>query len=330
MKTFTIIDKIHKKVVLKVFITVFIFITIGCIYQQAMVHYESKKYKQPGRLIEVNNHKMHIYSDGDGENTVLFTVGSGTPSAYTDYYYIQKEISKITRTISYDRLGYGWSEKTATERNIHNIVDELHTLLKKSGEKAPYILVGHSLSSLEVLHFAQEYPDEVKGIVLIDGGNPEFYATLSEKANIIPMYILKGAGKCGLIRTLGNLGVLLPLTDEKKRARLLPEELSKIDKSLFFKSQGDKNNIYEVKNMNENANAVIDAGNIGNIPLIILTSEQNANSKISPEWNSSQEQLKDWSTNSKQQIVKESTHYIHWDKPNIVIEEIKDLIKGGY
>lgn len=146
-------------------------------------------------------------------------------------------------------------------------------------------------------------------------------------ANLIPMYILKGAGKCGLIRTLGNLGVLLPLTDKKKRATLLPKEISEIDKSLFYKSQGNKNNINEVKKMNENAKVVIDGGNIGNIPLIILTSEQSTNSKISLEWKNSQEDLKEWSTDSKQKIIKESTHYIHWDSPNTVIEEIKDLLK---
>lgn len=319
------IRNLHKKTLIKVLIVIILITIIGCVYQNNMVYYESKKYKQPGKLIEVYNHKMHIYSEGKGTPTVVFTVGSGTPSAYTDYYFIQKEISKITRTVSYDRLGYGWSDKTSKKRNINLVVEELHTLLEESGEKPPYVLVGHSLSSLEVIRFTQVFPQEVVGIVLIDGGSPSYYAALSQKATLIPMYILQLAGKSGLIRTLGNLGMLLPLTDEKKRAGLLPDELSKIDKALFYKNAGDKNNISEVKNINKNANIVIDRGTIGNIPLIILTSEKSANDMI---WKKTQEQLRDWSTNSEQEIIKESTHYIHWDRPNVVKERIKELVES--
>lgn len=319
------IRNLQSKKFFKVLIIFLLITIIGCVYQSIMVHYESEKYKNPGQLIEVYNHNMHIYSEGEGTPAVVFTVGSGTPSAYTDYYFIQKNISKTTRTISYDRLGYGWSDKTSIDRKIDQVVDELHTLLEKTGEKPPYVLVGHSLSSLEVIRFAQVFPQEVVGVVLIDGGNPTYYATLSEKATLVPMYILQLAGKSGLIRTLGNLGILLPLTDEQKRASLLPERLSKIDKALFYKSSGEKNNISEVKTINENAKKVIDGGTIGNIPLIILTSEKSAKDIT---WKKTQVQLKDWSTISKHEIVKDSTHYIHWDKPNVVNERIKELIES--
>jgi pimeloyl-ACP methyl ester carboxylesterase len=320
-----LIRNLYRKPFTKVSIIILLITIIGSIYQSSMVQYECKKYKKPGQFIDVYNNKMHLYSEGEGTPTVVFTVGSGTPSAYTDYYFIQKEISKITRTISYDRFGYGWSDKISIDRNIDQVVEELHTLLEKSGEKPPYVLVGHSLSSLEVIRFAQVFQKEVVGVVLIDGGNPRFYATLSEKATLVPMYILQLAGKSGMIRILGNLGILIPLTDEKKRAGLLPEELSKIDKALFYKGSGDKNNINEVKNINENANIVIDGGAIGNIPLIILTSEKSANDMT---WEKTQVQLKDWSTNSVQEIIKQSTHYIHWDKPNVVIERIKELVES--
>ncbi|MTI70822.1 MAG: alpha/beta hydrolase [Firmicutes bacterium] len=320
-----LIRKLKRQNFLKILVTILLITIIGHVYQSIMVNYESKKYSNPGQLIEVYNHKMHIYSKGEGKPTVVFTVGSGTPSAYTDYYFIQENISKETRTISYDRLGYGWSDRTSKDRGIDQVVDELHTLLEKSGEKPPYILVGHSLSSLEVIRFAQIYSKEVVGVVLIDGGNPTYYATLNEQATLVPMYTLKIAGSIGLIRTLGNIGILLPLTDEKKRTSLLPEKLSKIDKALFYKSSGEKNNIREVKAINENARKVIEGGNIGNIPLIILTSDKGTKDMV---WKKTQVQLKDWSIKSTHEIVKDSTHYIHWDKPNIVNEKIKQLIES--
>ena len=199
----------------------------------------------------------------------------------------------------------------------------MHTLLEKSGELPPYILVGHSLSSLEVIRFAQLFPQEVAGVVLIDGGNPTFYAEFNEYSTLVSMHLLKLAGKSGLIRALGNIGVLLPLTDERKRAGILPKGLSEIDKALFYKSSGDKNNIAEVKNINENANIVISGGSIGSIPLVILTAESSANNET---WKRTQQQLEEWSSNSKQEIVKDTTHYIHWDNPTLIVERIKELI----
>ncbi|WP_422698379.1 hypothetical protein [Desulfofarcimen acetoxidans] len=52
----------------------------------------------------------------------------------------------------------------------------MHTALIESGQKPPYILVGHSLASLQIIRFAQTYKNEVSAIVMIDGGNPEYYS----------------------------------------------------------------------------------------------------------------------------------------------------------
>lgn len=131
MRKYLVIKKINKKSFLTILIVFLLLISIGRLYEYSMEMYENKKFKQPGRLIDVYDHKMHIFTQGVGEYSVLFTVGSGTPSSYTDYYYIQQEISKIARTISYDRLGYGWSEKTSSDRNIHRLVSPLSA--EKSG-----------------------------------------------------------------------------------------------------------------------------------------------------------------------------------------------------
>ncbi len=59
-----------------------------------MSNYEKSQYEPPGKLIEVNNHKIHIYSKGKGTPTVVFTTGSGTPSAYTDYLVVHGKIHR--------------------------------------------------------------------------------------------------------------------------------------------------------------------------------------------------------------------------------------------
>ncbi|KAJ50557.1 hypothetical protein BD780_003745 [Clostridium tetanomorphum] len=52
--------------------------------------------KKPDKLIEINNHKIHIYGEGISNNTptVVFTSGWKIPSHYVDYYPLQKELQK--------------------------------------------------------------------------------------------------------------------------------------------------------------------------------------------------------------------------------------------
>ena len=51
---------------------------------------------------------------------------------------------------------------------MKQIVYELHTALKKAGNKGPYVLVGQSFGGLLMRTFAGQYPKEVAGIVLVD------------------------------------------------------------------------------------------------------------------------------------------------------------------
>lgn len=155
-------------------ISILAIVIVGCIYQKSCIYFDNKKYPPVGEIVEVNDHNMHIYSKGQGKVTVVFTSGSGVSSPYVDMYPLYNVISRYARIVVYDRPGYGWSEQTQNSRDIDTVVKELHTLLEKSGEKPPYILVGHSMAGLEVLRFTQIYKNEVKGIVMVDGAAPNY------------------------------------------------------------------------------------------------------------------------------------------------------------
>ncbi|MGH4119513.1 alpha/beta fold hydrolase [Clostridium sp.] len=316
------IQKLYKRRIFRVIALILIILFIGTLWQHAMSEYEKEVYNPPGQLRKVDNHNMHIYVEGESSPTVVFTVGSGTPCAYTDYYYIQKEISKTVRTISYDRPGFGWSEPTAIPRTIGNQVNELHELLCKAGEKPPYILVGHSLSSLEVIHYAQKYPEELVGIILIDGGNPTFYANYSEFSALALNRFSEAIRVTGIARALGNIGIFLPFTYENQRQKSLPHDIQQVDKIMFYNKLGLDKNRNSLRTINENADEVIKNGKIGDIPLVVLTAGNGTK-----EWKESQIQLKSWSNNSKQEEVIGSSHYIHWNYPNVIIKKIHELIE---
>jgi len=109
---------------------------------------------------------MHIYCSGQGSPTVILEAGLN--DFFVSLPKVQPEIARVTRVCSYDRAGLGWSEASPHPRECDVMAEELHTLLMKSSIEGPYILVGHSFGGILVRQFAQKYPEEVTGMVLVD------------------------------------------------------------------------------------------------------------------------------------------------------------------
>ncbi|EET85450.1 hydrolase, alpha/beta fold family protein [Clostridium carboxidivorans P7] len=228
-------------------VVIAVILIMGFAYEKFGQYSDSKKYKPVGKIINVDGHNMHIFAKGKGDATVVFSSGWGTPSPYADFYPLYNEISKHTRVAVYDRPGYGWSDVSKTPRDIDTITKEMHELLVKSGEKAPYILVGHSLGSLEVVRFAQMYKDEVKGIVMIEGGNPEYYS--NEKQEDVNDVLISSLSKSGAFRVLFNIPSLASsINAPRNNLALVPKDLKELDKAMYLKNMTNKNKNDELKN----------------------------------------------------------------------------------
>ncbi|MDR0267804.1 alpha/beta hydrolase [Paenibacillus sp.] len=296
-------------------------LVIGAVWQKVMMDMELRKYPPKGHIYRINSHDIHLYGTGKGESTIVFIAGSGTPSALTDFYYLQSQLQPYARTISYDHAGFGWSETTNIPRTIDTVAEELHELLHKAGEKAPYILVGHSLASLEALRYAQKYPDEVNGILLLDGGSPEYYAQDSEMRSYVINRVFAGFRATGMVRALGNVGLLLPFTGENIRNKQLPDEIKSLDAAMYYNHIGEYSNVDAIKNIHANAQSVIEGGHLKDIPLIILSSD------TGEDWVKSQKQLMNWSNDSYQETLPHSEHYIHWSNREEVLGKVLETLK---
>lgn len=316
--------KIIKKKRIIVLATLFVLLTAGFIYQKVSVEINLKSYKPVGKLYPIGGKMMHIYTGGRGNSTVLFAAGWGTANPYVDFYPLYNEVSKHAKFAVYDRFGYGYSDITDKKRDIDTIVDEIHELLNTSGQKPPYILVGHSLASLETIRFAQKYKNEVKGIVLIDGGSPEYYA--NQKPVTLIGVFQKQLISFGIARLLYKIDSFeTSINSERNTLKLLPSELKELDKmSTLIKANND-NIIDEMRRSQSNAKKVVDGGKLGNIPVTVITAGNFG--QASQSWLNSQEKLKDWSTVGKQFTVKDSKHYIHQYKPEIIVNEIMKMVK---
>jgi pimeloyl-ACP methyl ester carboxylesterase len=124
------------------------------------------------RQVPAGGHKLNVLMGGEGAPAVIFEAGFG--SGLASWSTVQSEIAKVARTVSYDRAGIGNSETGPKPRAAKQIAGELHAALQNAGVGPPYVLVGHSFGGIYVRVFADLYPKEVVGLVLIDPSQESF------------------------------------------------------------------------------------------------------------------------------------------------------------
>uniref|UniRef100_B0SVJ1 AB hydrolase-1 domain-containing protein n=1 Tax=Caulobacter sp. (strain K31) TaxID=366602 RepID=B0SVJ1_CAUSK len=77
------------------------------------------------------------------------------------------------RSCAYDRAGLGFSPPGPAPRDGAAIVADFEKLVAASGEKGPFILVGHSMAGLRLRQYAGRNPDQVAGLVLVDAATAD-------------------------------------------------------------------------------------------------------------------------------------------------------------
>lgn len=119
-----------------------------------------------GRLYNVEGRHLLLHRSGIGEPAVVLLPGAGLIGL--DYLNIHDQVSQFTTSVLYDRAGTGWSDQVDLPRSAAEVTDELRSLLHEASVPAPYLLVGHSLGGAYARRYAQRFPDEVAGLLLLE------------------------------------------------------------------------------------------------------------------------------------------------------------------
>ena len=108
-----------------------------------------------------------VHIEGRGPRTVILESGVG--DTLDVWKTLQPQIaSGCAVTMAYNRAGYDGSDPALGPRDSMTVVNELREELKRRKLSPPYVLVGHSLGGLYMQYFARNFPREVAGLVLVD------------------------------------------------------------------------------------------------------------------------------------------------------------------
>ena len=282
-------------------------------------------------LVSVGGRRMNLQCLGRGEPAVVFDQGWG--GTILDWAKIAGPVRDFTRACFYDRAGEGRSDPSDHPATVRNITDDLHALLRAGGVRGPVVLVGHSLGGLYASAYADRFPGEVAGLVLVD---PAFAGQNDDPASkalnaAINQRQRKELATCADLARQGHLSraephdcfssnppyspeeiaYLLPAFVKPFRWEALASELGRTDEEFAFtRSWGD-------------------------MPVTVLTRDrfpatpgesEGARAKGEARWRSGHDELAARSTRGRSIIVANSGHYIQQDQPQAVVDAIRQVV----
>ena len=267
-----------------------------------------------GKLVEVDGHQMSIYVEGDGDKTIVFMSGGGTCSPILDFKSLYSTLSDDYKIIVVEKFGYGFSDIVDKERSIDSILEDTRTALAKADIEGPYVVCPHSMSGIEALYWAGQYPEEVEAIIGLDMAVPEAYEAY--KINMPMLKISQFAARVGITRILPGISE----SDAMKHGTLTDVE-KEIYRAIFYEKTATTTMLNEVKWIKENAEIVQKSG-VPQVPMLLFVSNGVGTGWNENEWRKYQNSYAA-NVESCKLINLDCPHYIHDYEYDKISEEIR-------
>ncbi|HWE63302.1 MAG TPA: alpha/beta hydrolase [Chloroflexota bacterium] len=323
--------------------------TFGAIYQAVATRREQRLYPPPGDLIDIGGYRLHLLCTGGGQPTVVLDAGLGSFSV--DWGLVAPEVAAFTAVCAYDRAGYGWSDAGPRPRTSRQIAWELHSVLHLANIPAPYVLVGHSFGGFNVRVFADAYPDEVAGLVMVDASHEDEEACLPEplradyqrmmRIALVVWQLGRVCSALGLIRLAGEHG-LLPLF---RAFDALPPRLRQIARRMRYRPRYYATCYAEDICFAESAAQVRGARVRRAIPAVVVVASGSGLSAHTVALSGRTGRLMEAMRQQKQElqqalarrlspeasymVAERSGHLIPLDQPEIVVEAIRRVVEAA-
>jgi pimeloyl-ACP methyl ester carboxylesterase len=132
-----------------------------------------RSYPPPGALVDVDGgRRIHIDCRGHGSPTLVLIHGFDNRGSVT-FSKLLGPLARMTRTCAIDRAGIMWSDPDPAPFSAEQQARDMRRALSAAGERAPFVLMPHSLGGPYALIFTALYPRDVAGLVTIDASHPD-------------------------------------------------------------------------------------------------------------------------------------------------------------
>ena len=295
---------------------VLVLLLASFIYHRLALQREKASLNPMGQMVSVNGHDMSVFVKGNGPQTLVFLSGAGTASPILDFKDLYDGLSKQYKIVVVERAGYGYSEDTSKSRDVSEVLSETRQALAKAHVSGPYIILSHSMASLETLLWQEKYPSEIQAIIGLDWALPESYSQLRMHSQILRMARL--GSQLGLLRYIPS------------RLYVPNENLSSSDRRLYQRiayrqilSQAMLNESLSVKGNAKKVDAKINS----QIPTLLLVSNGEGTSFSKEEWRNYATRFAKDQKNIELTFY-DAPHYLYHYQTTEVVAKIEDFIKG--
>ena len=288
----------------------FIFHRISLVKEQASL-------TPVGQTVLINGHQMNVYVEGDGPETIVFLSGAGIASPILDFKNVSDSLSKKYKVVIVERAGYGFSDDSNQSRDVMEVLSETRQALSQANVTGPFIILSHSIASLESLAWQEKYPNEVKALVGLDWALPSSYEDLKDNQALLS--VAYWSSKIGLLRYFPeSFYIKNPTLTETERQQY---------KILAYKQLISQAMLHESRLVKENAKKVSSSIN-PKIPTLLMVSNGEGTSFSQSEWQHYAMRFASEQSNV-QVIYIDAPHDFYHYQSNEVVSQIEDFLKSN-
>ena len=308
--------KILKKWFLGFLSFILLFLLATFIFHRISLEKEKASLTPMGQQVLVNGHQINVYVEGDGPETIVVLSGAGIASPILDFKNVSESLSKQYKVVIVERAGYGYSDDSNYSRDVMEVLSETRQALSQANITGPFIILSHSMASLESLAWQEKYPDEVKALIGLDWALPSSYEDLKDNQALLT--VAYWSSKIGLLRYFPeSFYIKNPTLTETERQQY---------KLLAYKQLMSQAMLHESRLAKENAKKVPSSIN-PKIPTLLLVSNGEGTTFRQLEWQHYAEKFSSDQSNV-QVIYMDAPHELYHYQSHEVVSQILDFLKS--
>jgi len=273
-------------------------------------------------LTTADGRTLRYVHAGEGGPVVVFE--AGLSACASEWVAVQRLVAAATRTVSYDRAGHAGSTTDTQARSLTRICEDLHALIEHVSPDEPVVLVAHSWGGPMVRCYADQHPDRVAGVVMVDTTT---IAVMPEKtAKMMPTMMSVSVA-------LHSVGLAKPILGralfKKAGPELSAEDRGVIGRDMTSK-QSAKTAVAEAKAVPTSLALMArwEQTGLPDVPVInVLGAGTGRGAKLRTGYIASVQEEMARHPQGECRVIHGTDHYIPQDKPRETAQAILDVVQ---